>query len=185
MVTILDVGDDNGNESLTVYVVNYVDDRSATHMLCWPLTLDFIFVILNAFFHKKSWIIVLPPTCFADRSKSDFLNNPRSISCRFRYHSELEENYCIIYTASKANKYCIIFCIKGKLLSWLPCPHSRNLHSSCSSKRGQSWQSEEWAQEIQVDTSWWNFREDWEGEQLWNKTIYKQINGTDGMYIQL
>ena len=58
MVTILDVGDDNGNESLTVYVVNYVDDRSATHMLCWPLIFDFIFVILNAFFHKKSWIIV-------------------------------------------------------------------------------------------------------------------------------
>ena len=54
MVTILDVGDDNGNESLTVYVVNYVDDRSATHMLCWPLIFDFIFVILNAFFHKKN-----------------------------------------------------------------------------------------------------------------------------------
>ena len=56
----------------------------------------------------------MPPTCFADRSKSDFLNNPRSISCRFRYHSELEEIYCIIYTASKANNYCIIFCIKEK-----------------------------------------------------------------------
>ena len=50
-------------------------------------------------------MIVKPPTCFADWSKSDFLNNPRSISCRFHYHPEQEENDCIICTPSKAN-YC-------------------------------------------------------------------------------